>query len=342
MGLLLAGRASAQTPLPVTALVYDHPGRLVAVQGERRLNLICMGQDSPTVILEAGLGDSSLTWASVQKDIATHTTVCAYDRAGYGFSDPAERVSNAANAVDDLHRLLDASGVKRPIVLVAHSLGGLYATLFTARHRDEVAGLVLIDPSFASQNREIFLLSTPRQRAASDARLHGFISSGERCLALAKAGRLQDTGQSFGCLPTVPEPALNAISRRAYTRAQTQAANLSEILSISSFENDKISDDSRAIDGVNPDFGALPMIVLSRGNPAPPPLFFDEATQAKVDAAWKRGHDRLAAYSTLGQSWIVPKSDHYIQRDQPAAVIAAVREVVDTVRAKGSDPKTAH
>jgi pimeloyl-ACP methyl ester carboxylesterase len=78
----------------------------VAVDGTRRLNLFCLGNGSPVVIFEAGLGGDSLDWRNVQGGVARFTRACSYDRASYGFSDAATRPSGAANAMDDLHRLV--------------------------------------------------------------------------------------------------------------------------------------------------------------------------------------------------------------------------------------------
>ncbi len=85
---------------------------------------ICTGSGQPTVTLEAGSGNSMMTWRHVQAEVASFTRVCAYDRAGLGFSDAATRPSNDANIVDDLHRLLEAADIPIPIVFVGHSLGG--------------------------------------------------------------------------------------------------------------------------------------------------------------------------------------------------------------------------
>src|SRR5512147_114574 len=67
---------------------YPPPGQIVDVGGYR-MHINCMGEGSPTVILDAGNGESSLDWALVQPEVAKQTRVCAYDRAGYGWSDPS-------------------------------------------------------------------------------------------------------------------------------------------------------------------------------------------------------------------------------------------------------------
>src|SRR5215470_3253396 len=85
-------------------------------------------------------GNSFVTWRHVQAQIARFTRVCAYDRAGLGFSDAATRPSTIANIVDDVHRLLKAAHIATPIVFVGHSLGGEAGLLFAATYPQEIAG----------------------------------------------------------------------------------------------------------------------------------------------------------------------------------------------------------
>lgn len=115
--------------------------------GGRRLHLCCQGAGQPTVILEAGLGDTGATWAAIQPILAQETRVCSYDRAGLGNSDPAPRPRSLTGVVADLRQLLEAAGIAGPYILVGHSLGGQIVRLFAACHPAEVVGFVLIDPS---------------------------------------------------------------------------------------------------------------------------------------------------------------------------------------------------
>jgi pimeloyl-ACP methyl ester carboxylesterase len=112
--------------------------------GERSLYLDCRGSGSPTVVLEAGSGSDSATWAAVHDAIAATTRTCAYDRAGRGRSD--DRAEHTlGDAVADLRALLNTAGEQGPFVIVGHSLGGSYARVFATEYRDEVAGAVLVD-----------------------------------------------------------------------------------------------------------------------------------------------------------------------------------------------------
>jgi pimeloyl-ACP methyl ester carboxylesterase len=131
----VSAAANSSAPAP--------PGRMVDVGGHR-LYLECTGSGSPTVVLQAGLGESSSSWGRISPAIAAATTICVYDRAGHGRSDPAGRQDGIAVAAD-LHTLLARANVTGPYVLVGHSSGGDYVRVFADRHPGEVAGMVLLD-----------------------------------------------------------------------------------------------------------------------------------------------------------------------------------------------------
>jgi pimeloyl-ACP methyl ester carboxylesterase len=129
-----------------TTSVPSPPGRLVNIDG-RKLHLNCSGQGSPTIVLEAGLGDSSLAWSLVQPKLATTTRVCSYDRSGTAWSHDAGPQHGLSKAADDLDRLLRISGEPPPYLLVGHSWGGWLITVYARRHLEHVAGIVLVDSS---------------------------------------------------------------------------------------------------------------------------------------------------------------------------------------------------
>ena len=120
------------------------PGQLIDV-GDHRLYLSCNGSGEPTVILEPGLGGTSAGWGWIEPAVATHTRVCVYDRAGRGRSEPSPDPQDGDQIATDLHTLLERAGVTGPLVMVGHSLGGLYVLDYTARYPQQVAGMVLLD-----------------------------------------------------------------------------------------------------------------------------------------------------------------------------------------------------
>ncbi|MCU1446733.1 alpha/beta hydrolase [Cryobacterium sp.] len=128
----------------VDARAHPLPGRLIDVGGHR-LHLSCTGSGSPTVVLEPGGGEMSAVLGWIAPAVALGTRVCVYDRAGRGWSEPADSRQDAARIATDLRTLLHRGDVPGPYVLAGHSFGGLYVQTFAARFPQDVAGLVLID-----------------------------------------------------------------------------------------------------------------------------------------------------------------------------------------------------
>jgi pimeloyl-ACP methyl ester carboxylesterase len=124
---------------------YAMPGQLIDVGGHK-LHISCTGSGSPTVVLEAGLGEPAAMMSGwVQPGVATATKVCVYDRAGRGWSEPAETPQDGLTIATDLHTLLSRAQIDGPYVLAGHSSGGVYVQVFAAQYPEEVAGVVLLD-----------------------------------------------------------------------------------------------------------------------------------------------------------------------------------------------------
>ena len=123
---------------------YAAPGQQLDVDGHQ-MHIICMGEGSPTVILEAGAGAFSATWGWIQPAVAQQTRVCAYDRAGFGWSELGPEPRDAKQIALELHTLLEKAGVEPPYVMVGHSLGGIYVRVYNAQYPGEVVGMALID-----------------------------------------------------------------------------------------------------------------------------------------------------------------------------------------------------
>jgi hypothetical protein len=118
---------------------HSAPGKLYEVDGYK-MHLYCTGEGSPTVVLDAGLGDDSLIWANVQPELSKTTQVCSYDRSGFGWSQPRPEPRDVKRLTDELHGLLNAAGVAGPIVLMGHSISGLYIRDYAARYPQNLSG----------------------------------------------------------------------------------------------------------------------------------------------------------------------------------------------------------
>ena len=318
----ISGPAHAQSGA-ANPLMTKH---LVDIGSGRRMNIVCTGQGSPTVVFEYGLGSHLLHWQKVQPEASKFTTACFYDRAGYGTSDPSLRPMTAHNVTDDLYWLLNKAGVQKPVVLVGHSLGGLYATLYADRFPLQVAGLVLIDPSFAGQD----LGETPEEQRRSEKIFMAGQAEFARCGDLARQGKLSRAKPADCFMPSPGRTAaeIDYLAEQFFKPFRWDAM-LSESRNLHA--TGALSEDEQEEQRAAISFGDWPLIVLT-ADTAPKLPEETEEEHRKNMAHWKAGHDKIAARSTRGKSIVVPNASHMIQLDQPQAVIDALQEVVLEVR----------
>ncbi len=299
------------------------PGRMIEVNGHR-MQLECRGHGAPAVVLEAGLDlHGALAWAPLFDALAAISTVCAYSRAGIMWSEPAAQPYSASDIARDLQLLLQRAHVSAPYVLVAHSLGGPYAMVFAQQFGQDLAGLVWVDPSHPDQHRvwdEIFGDSLRQATAAPSRFMHLLSHLG---LVTWLAGRQQPLA---GLTPGQSQ-AVAAYASRSLRAANHEMAQIDNTLA-----------QARQLRSL----GHRPLVVLSAGEPDPQFITTLGATVEQLQswqAQWERLHAQLAALSTRGQHRVVKGAGHYIQRDQPQAVVQAVTDVLAQLRMSQAQAK---
>jgi pimeloyl-ACP methyl ester carboxylesterase len=298
-GLSLTGFLYQSIASAVDASSYPAPGRLIDVGGYR-LHLYCSGTarpGSPTVILDEGLGATSLGWSKVQPGVTSFTRVCSYDRAGYGWSDTGPLPRTAGRMVTELHTLLARAGVAGPYVLVGHSDGGLTMQLYIYTYPQQVAGLVLVESAHEDQFRY------PELRATGAGLL-------PICEALSPFGIARLLGFWNGSVAEYPPTAQPAAKAQFYQTRFCQTV---------SDEYAAFEASSAQVRAARHPLGYLPLVVLTRGIPAADP-------QGERD--WQALQRDLASLSSDSVHIIATHSRHNIQLEQPDLVIAAIKQVL--------------
>ena len=228
------------------ARAHPMPGQLIDVGGHR-LHLSCAGSGSPTVVLEPGAGGVSSDLGWITPAVARDTRVCVYDRAGRGWSEPADTTQDGAQVASDLHTLLQRGHVPGPYVLAGHSFGGLYTLTFTARYPDEVAGMVLVDSTAPA--------SAAKPSATPSDHEDSYDLMGRVSALVSTSARL-----GLGRLVGVPTAShlRSTIDEYAQTSSSTAAAAALR------------------------DFGNKPLLVLTAGNGSPPGWSADQDALATL------------------------------------------------------------
>lgn len=333
--ILLGSSAAAQVAAPKPTInpaldAYASAAHSVRLADGRTIHLTCMGIGSPTVILTAGLGDWGVSWGLVQPDIAKHTRVCAWDRAGFGLSSPSKAAQTVDATVADLEAALRRGRIAGPYVLVGHSMGAYDSLRFADRHRGQVAGMVLVDPSFPGQAAQ-FARELPAFTAAGADYEAGGLRAMRRCADLV--GGADHSAPEIGRCVKYPAD-FPPLLRATITQLSYDPARFATQLSLSeSFDRSSamVVDPRRR-------YGAMPLTVLtaSDGPDLPPDLVAARAELPRMAAIWGAEHDRLAALSTIGTNRVVDGTSHYIHRIKPERVVAEIDAVIDAARAQSA------
>jgi pimeloyl-ACP methyl ester carboxylesterase len=330
--MLLVGVVSEWFASRSDAHRFPQEGRLVDADG-LRLNIRYMGlaaPGAPTVILESGLGSPALGWKFVQPGIAAFAGVCSYDRAGYGWSDPAETPRTSLQIAKELHALLQNAGLKPPYILVGHSFGGYNIRMFNALYPEEVAGAVFVDPSHEDQEERL----PPGLKKLMDDQNKSFASMAKLmplAIPTGVARLLQGLGRKKSALPLDYTEEIEYLQRRT------------TFIDAVAREGAAFGQSASQVRGAG-SFGDKPLIVLTACKHAELADIGPVVTEAELSAfqqIWM--HDlqpRIARLSTRGKQILVPNSDHMIPEKAPRTVIDAVREVMREVASSSEEGRT--
>lgn len=286
------------------AAEYPPPGEMVSV-GDHQLHLNCSGTGQPTVVFESDLDQyGSISWAYVQPEISQHTSTCSYDRAGILLSEAGPRPRDGETIAAELKQALENAGESGPYILVGHAFGGFYVRIFAGEYLDEVCGMVLVDSGHPDQFA-IFEELGVEQEIPDD-------SIRPLIWLLSHLGQPQRFNGPRYSLPDdiyLVQQAFIPVSSMAW------------------FDETVASSESIDQAAAFTDFGDIPLRVLTSSSPT-----YFEAGGADLQTHWIALQQDLLSLSANSSIVLLEDSGHYIQYDDPEAVIQAILEVLEECR----------
>ena len=290
------------------------PGDFYSVNGHR-MHIICTGSGSPTIVLESGLGNDALIWGGVQPILSKTTRVCSYDRAGFGWSDPLPAPRDADHIAAELHGLLLQAKVTGPIVLMGHSIAGIYIRDYATRYPENLVGLVFVDGSTPLQDenpvmksaaskapplwalelliKSAFSTGIPRLMGQCSKPINGFD---------AHAGKLQmeDVCQAH-VSPIFDE--MDSVNRSGHETAHSGP------------------------------YGSLPILIFSRDTNG-----LAASTPEDSQDPWNQMQEDLKKLSTRSRRIIAKGSTHYIHIDRAELIEKEVPLFIEQIRGTAPQP----
>jgi pimeloyl-ACP methyl ester carboxylesterase len=303
-GVLLVALALIGVTVARVAPELEPEGEMVAVDGAR-LHLDCKGAPgrSPTLVMVPGLGANSQCFHWLQRLLDDQLQVCRFDPMGKGFSPLSDAPRDADTVSRQLLQALHHVGAKPPYVLTGHSLGGTYAELFAAHHRDAVAGLVLLD-------------STHPDHLQPSLGLRLVVGSLRVLAVAADLGLVNLYLLAFGGLPDDGLPAeIVAVNRSFYRTGKDVRATASEL---------QMAPHLFAHAARVKDLGDLPLLVVTAG------------ARTEAPRVWMDRQRQLAKLSRRARHLTLPDANHdslLAHREHARTVADAILDLYGTISA---------
>jgi pimeloyl-ACP methyl ester carboxylesterase len=280
-----------------------------------RLHINALGLGWPGVVLEPGLGASSIGWSRVQHAAASRTRVIAYDRAGLGSSPPCLYRRGLRDLADDLAHVIETGHGKRPAIVVGHSLGATIARQLASTRPDLIAGLILIDPipeqwvlRYRHGAEPIAQVMYRTLETLARARLIDTVTT------MPPFARIIRSSTSPQAPFTNAERAALAEEMRRPRSHRTARQEFSALL--------RSRQDLRALGNAPPT--NIPLTVISAGHShrLASPL-------RRAATAW---HATLTHANPHAHHMVVPHADHFMPRYHPDTIATAITDLVDRIR----------
>ncbi len=295
------------------------PGKMIDVGGYR-LHINCIGPENnlPTVVIESGSGMASPLYYWIQKGVSETTRVCAYDRAGLGWSDESGLPRDAKTVNEALHILLNKANIKKPFVFAGHSIAGLYNRDYIERYPGEVIGLALLDPSHPDQGKAMNLDNEKLYPG-----LKKQVSTLQNMINLGLVELYDPTAQGRDYELTLEYP-VESQEQLKFLRHRTETYD-GWLAEFRDFEK------AARQAGRNMTLGDMPLVIISAGKEQSAEDWPEEIDSKEITRILMELHSKLVALSSNGTRAIVQPADHMsliLNKDYAEQTIPYIQNVV--------------
>lgn len=292
------------------------PGQILTVNGHK-MHISCTGQGQPTIILDAGLGSDSFQWGEIQPRLSKITRVCSYDRAGFGWSDALPAPRDANHIANELHHLLLQAAIPGPVVLMGHSIAGMYIRDYAVHYPADIAGLIFVDSSTPLQDENPVRKSTDSSGPPSWVFRSALIAGIPRLIGMCSK-------PAKGMEPYAGMQQAEDVCRVHYT------AITSELDSFNQSGHQTVHSGP---------FGSLPILIFSH-DPAKSIPAHNPGDEVRRQQVWSQMQEDLKKLSTRSRRVIARGSTHNVHRDRADLVVKEVTLFLQQIRGEAPTPET--
>ena len=260
---------------------------------DRQYAILQEGSKKPTLLFFNGAGKSFTTWNKVIAALPKKQAIFAYNRAGVAGSTPLiDQITprTAKGVITRLRTLLKVSKVNAPYILVAHSIGSLYALYFARAYPNEVRGLVLIEPNVDAMLALNKLKNLTEKQQAVLTKLIQQVNYN----LLNEKRRFVEYRSAIKHIPTAKESLQISLYLESLGRIKSQQ----EIDALAPLKN-------------------IPVIVL-----------VDNSGSSQYDKMKRLAAKEITQSVTSGKYEEIKETDHYVQQDAPKVVTTAIKTIL--------------
>ncbi len=276
------------------------PGRMINI-GNNNIHIYCIGEGSPTVLFEAGLGANMLEWSKIHPNISKKTRACVYDRTGYGWSEKGTKPRLISVISSELEKLLYEARELYPYILVGHSFGGLIVQKFQQSYPNLVHSMLLIDSMHPDQFRrfkeeDVGIPSGPAR---------DITFSSKKVLTYGLPKYMKEVAYELASTDKTRSFLFNELRNLELSGQEIKKNNLIDI----------------------------PVIVLTQGNNQ---WGSYSKSGSKIEKIWLNLQLQLSKISTKSKFVILEESGHQIHLDDPEKITIAIKSLIDIYHNKNA------